>query len=606
MEICNNFIDAKFKDNSPMETVEVIKNILKENHIEVEEIWGETKVPYCHALQLKIVGLNFSVSGKGLSREYALASAYGELIERVQLGFIGKRATQKDGTYSMNNSQDIKLSAKQLLEENMDIYQVLADRLFEWNQTKLTASDILMQYADEDNNVLVTPFVSLVNGKTKYFPAQMRKAMYTSNGCAAGNTFEEAIVQSISEIVERYYRLRIIRENISLPEIPEEELEKYKVAYKIISYIRHKGYKVVVKDCSLGEKFPVLCVCYVHTATGKYHTHFGAYPNFEIALTRALTETFQGRNLDSFANFSNFIYNNSEKEFVFNMAMELTFGTAKRLPEFFVGESKCEYNNSVGFEGENNKELLKECLEFFSSKGYDILVRNSSGLGFPTCQTIIPGLSETYIHRLSAKTDENRFLQFAVRTYRDPSKASIDDMLGTLMHNKAISDVYIDHPSRTGFLASAKIMADLSKDEESFLMAVSVAHIYYELGQYKNAKKVLDGMSRGIDPSKEEFLICTKRYLELLINNYKKEKIKEVLQFFHTPQTLENFYSYIDGNENPFNELVLHCDLKCGDDCLLKKQCYQAKAQKIIDLINQKTKELDFENFSNHLKSLVQ
>ncbi len=599
------FIDAVFKDDSPLNTVDKIKNALNSNGMETEELWEETKVPYCYALKVKIKGLNFTTSGKGLSPEYALASAYGEMIERVQLGFLGKRATQKDGSYSMNDSQDVKVSLKQLLDGKMDIYQKMSERLLEWNGKQLSAKDILLQYVDKQENVSVTPFINLMDGKKVYIPSAMRKAMYTSNGCAAGNTMEEAIVQALSEIVERFYRLRIIKENICVPQIPEEVLNKYETPYKIIQYIRDQGYKVWVKDCSLGNKFPVVCVCFVDKKTGRYHTHFGAYPIFEIALTRALTETFQGRNIDSFAQYSDFFYTKDENDFIYNLSQELTYGTAKRVPDFFVGSTKYEYNSSlVGFKGRSNQELLKECIAFFQKQGYDILVRNSSGLGFPTVQVIIPGYSETCIHRLSKDDDENRYLPYAVKTLRNPSNATIEDMMGFLMHN-AETEKLVSHPGRSGFLANAKIMAEIPKEQETFYLSASMAYINYSFGNYAAASKNAGDMLKLNNGFKEEFLICNKRYLDLKSKGYQQNRIDELLHLFHNEETLKLFYEYINSNKNPFDEFVLHCDLKCKDSCVLKQNCCQRKAQELIDLINMKTKELNIDVFCDDIQNLI-
>jgi len=135
------FIDAVFKDDSPLNTVNTIRSILRTNGIEIEESWHETKVPYCYSLSLSIKGINFSTSGKGLSREFALASAYGEMIERVQLGYLSSKATQKDGSYSSNNGQDVRVPIKQLLDENIEIYQKMSERLLKWNGKELSAEN---------------------------------------------------------------------------------------------------------------------------------------------------------------------------------------------------------------------------------------------------------------------------------------------------------------------------------------------------------------------------------------------------------------------------------------------------------------------------------
>ncbi len=598
------FIDAVFKDDSPLNTVNTIRSILRTNGIEIEESWHETKVPYCYSLSLSIKGINFSTSGKGLSREFALASAYGEMIERVQLGYLSSKATQKDGSYSSNNGQDVKVPIKQLLDENIEIYQKMSERLLKWNGKELSAEEILSQYASKEGDVSATPFVSLIDGKLVYLPSKIRRASYATNGCAAGNTIEEAIVQALSEIVERFYRLRIIKENLCAPQIPDEVLQKYETAYKIIEYIRSQGYRVWVKDCSLGDGFPVLCVCFVHKATGKYHTHFGAYPIFEIALTRALTETFQGRSVDSFAEYSDFFYSKEEKDFLYNISQELIYGTAKRLPEFFIGEKDISYDKDSGFTGKTNKELLKECISFFKNQGYNILVRNASCLGFPTVQVIIPGYSEAYVHRLAKDMDDNRYLEHAFKVSRNPSSASMSDLIGFLMHNVERSK-FVSHYNKGGFLAGAKIMAGIPKEQELFYQLATTAYVYFTMGKYAAASKSIGDMIKLNNGFKEELLICIKRYLDLTLKEINSDKIEELLRQFHSAETVALFLDYINNGKNPLDEFVLHCDMRCEDSCILKSSCCQKTAEKIVTLINDKTKELDINSFCDSINSLI-
>lgn len=597
------FIDATFKDDSPLNTVEKIRNILKSHDVEVEELWQETKVPYCYSLSLRIKDLNFSTSGKGLSPEFSLASAYGEMIERVQLGYLSSKATQKDGSYSSNNGQDVQLPLQQILDGNLDMYQKMSQRLLDWNGKQLTAEEIVSQHADESGNVTTTPFVSLLNGEKIFFPSKLRRAAYATNGCAAGNSIEEAIVQALSEIVERYYRLRIIKENICPPQISEKVLKKYKTPYKIIEYIRNQGYRVFVKDCSLGDGFPVLCVCFVHKATGRYHTHFGAYPIFEIALTRALTETFQGRRVDSFAEYSDFFYSKDENDFLFNISQELIYGTAQRLPEFFAGD-EIEYDKEAGFKGRTNKELLHECIAFFKNQGYNIIVRNASSLGFPTVQVIVPGYSEAYIHRLSKDMDDNRYLESAFKTSRDPSSVDITDMMGFLKHNSERAK-FVSYHNRSGFLSNAKIMAKIPKEQESFYRLSTMAYVYYTVGNLAASSKCAADMLKLNLGFNEELLICIKRYLDLTLRGFTDEQLEKLLNQFHNEETVEMLYDYINSGKNPFDEFVLHCDMRCDDSCILKQNCYQKTAEKLVELINIKTKELDVEEFCKQIRALI-
>ena len=45
-------LDTNFKDDAPLNTVNRIKNMLKEYGIETEELWSETGVPNCYSLRV--------------------------------------------------------------------------------------------------------------------------------------------------------------------------------------------------------------------------------------------------------------------------------------------------------------------------------------------------------------------------------------------------------------------------------------------------------------------------------------------------------------------------------------------------------------------------
>ena len=70
-----------------------------------------------------------------------------------------------------------------------------------------------------------------------------------------------------------------------------------------IAALRAAGFGILVKDASLGGKYPVMNVTLLHPEDQGCFASFGAHPRFEIALERALTELLQGRALDSLAGF---------------------------------------------------------------------------------------------------------------------------------------------------------------------------------------------------------------------------------------------------------------------------------------------------------------
>ena len=592
--------DAEFKDESPLKTVERIKSILRSHGIETEEYWNTTGVPYCFGITIRVAGTTFSVNGKGLTREFALASGYGELMERLQLGFIGKFDVQKDGHHTADTSRYILRPAQELLEENRPWYARIAQRLHAETGSTISPEEILSQCTDESGQVPTDLFYNLTTGKPVCFPKTLWSRVYSSNGCAAGNTMEEALVQAFSEIVERQYRTRIVLEDIHLPQIPDRFLQRFEIPYRIISYIRDQGFRVVVKDCSLGTKFPVVCVCFIDTNSGRYHTHFGAYPIFEIALTRALTETFQGRNIAQFAAFTDFTQTGSRSDLLTTMKHEFVRGTWEKPASFFAGDPDFAFREDVGFAGRNNQELLQECVDFFTAQGYELLVRDGSSLGFHTYQIIIPGYSEVFTYRLDKKLYEFRYFPHAVKALRNPSRAGFDNLLGLMMHMDRIKSSVGKH----SFLAAAKLSADLTAAEEDRLMKASLAYVHYAMGQYDAVVKYLNAL---ITPgcAHEEYLICLKRYLTAQLDGTDDAAIRETLQFFHREETVRKLYGCLDANGNPLECLTLRCDMRCTEDCPIRHKCCQKRVTELTRLINTKITALDFDAFCQNLHALL-
>ena len=73
---------AKGKEKKPQETVQNIKRILEKLDIELNEI-GYECMNGLSSVQLYDPMCNWRVWGKGTNPEWALASAYGEAVERL-------------------------------------------------------------------------------------------------------------------------------------------------------------------------------------------------------------------------------------------------------------------------------------------------------------------------------------------------------------------------------------------------------------------------------------------------------------------------------------------------------------------------------------------
>ena len=89
--------ETKFKECAPEQTVEKLKNILKDLGIEPEEKWMDTGMEDFYTLRLTSNGSeSFASNGKGTTKEYALASAYAEFMERLENDYMTHGAYEDD------------------------------------------------------------------------------------------------------------------------------------------------------------------------------------------------------------------------------------------------------------------------------------------------------------------------------------------------------------------------------------------------------------------------------------------------------------------------------------------------------------------------------
>ncbi len=592
--------DKEFKDAKPQKTIEHIKQILYDHGIETEETWFESGVPYCYSLRVTVCGTTFGANGKGLTREFALASAYGELMERLQLGYDFQKSGL--GVYVGGKLQRIHMDT--LLQQNRHWYESIAKCLASSVRVDISPKDILRQFADAEGLVDTAPYYCANTGTNVSFPIALRQLVYGTNGSAAGNTAEEAIVQAVSEIVERRHQTRILTEDISTPEIPDQALKQYAVAYDIISYLRSKGFRILVKDCSLGTKFPVVCVCFIDTATGKYHEHFGAYPIFEIALERALTESFQGRNISAFTKFEDFVYNQAPGFPISELMLSFVKGTSKEKPSFFIGKPENEWSGNCGFSGKSNKELLKECLEFFAEQGYDVLLRDCSCLDFPTYQVLIPGYSEILVHRLSPKHNEWLARHDVSKVLRNPSSARLKELLSLLS--------YIDRNKQFDaslllcqFSSMAQIASHMNQKEERKFLAATLGYVFYTLEKIDATIEYIQQILPLCEQTEQEYLLCLKRYLSMKQHKYDETQIKALLGMFHKPETVQALYTCIAENHNPLENFTLHCNDSCDENCPLLHCCCMKQTNQLASKLKQKSDALDFDKSVDKLKKIL-
>ncbi|NNF26983.1 MAG: TOMM precursor leader peptide-binding protein, partial [Gemmatimonadetes bacterium] len=235
--------------------------------------------------------------GKGLTELQARASALGEAIERASGVFQGDEVSARAS------------------------YEQLADRAIHPNECMLFSD---RQYSDRDRGrtrpggMNAVPYRfdptveldwtsvwSLTEGRHKYLttqylyfahpgPIEHTFSFADSNGNAAGNTMEEAILQGLLEVIERdavslwwYNRLR-------MPSLDLSRFEEPRVR-TLMSYYESLGRQVFALDLTTDLGIPVVAVV-SRVVTGgpeQILVGFGCHLDPAIAVARALTEMNQ-------------------------------------------------------------------------------------------------------------------------------------------------------------------------------------------------------------------------------------------------------------------------------------------------------------------------
>lgn len=414
----------KFKEVSPVQTVEKIQEILKKIEIEVEEVWFPDSVIGTSSLRLNIKGTLIGSNGKGTNRDYARASAYAEFLERLQNNKLIGNATlstvlrrKKQGSYLYINEKI--LDTEHLAQEENAFIKMFSDKRNVDYSDKGAVAKLLRGHQKMDYNILrekdkflCNPYYSVKEGYDVHVPYFMANLHYGSNGMCAGNTRSEALVQGLSEIIERMVQSRIVMEQLELPDIPEEILKKYVDIYEMYLEIKKASdrYEILLKDCSFGGKYPAAALVMIEKNTGRFGVKVGCHPDYSIALERLFTEATQGISLAKFARKTEFDFYNDGVSTCLNLVNGYKTADARYPFQLFSDTSVYEFIEPKSVEDKNNDVFLEYMEHIFIQEGYDILIHDVSFLGFPSYQILVPGCSElNYPDDMYFEAENTRF-----------------------------------------------------------------------------------------------------------------------------------------------------------------------------------------------------
>ncbi|NCR18470.1 MAG: TOMM precursor leader peptide-binding protein [Microcystis aeruginosa LL13-03] len=337
-------------------------------------------------------------AGKGRTDSQAKASGFCEAIERYSGVFQGneireKASYQELGDKAIHPNKCMSFSEKQYQHRE------------EWDANNQGWFQKVPEPFDETRIIDWTPVWSLTAQDFKYLPTGYCYYGYSqsepldcwadSNGCAAGNTIEEAILQGFMELVERdcvalWWYNQLVKLSVNLESFNEPYFEQLKQYYEGLNR------ELWVLDITSDLNIP----CFAAISPRKEREvedillGYGAHFDPKIAISRALTEVNQILpNVLSFKEDGTTIYNSSADP------LAVKWWQTARLSNqsYLVPDSKIipkKSNDYLQLASDDLLEDVKLCQRIVESKGMEMLVLDQTrpDIGLRVAKVIIPGM----------------------------------------------------------------------------------------------------------------------------------------------------------------------------------------------------------------------
>lgn len=405
-----------FKCDTPDNTVQKIEKGLRNLGLEFKYTESRfSRLKYLYWAILEIPSLNYFVEGKGITQELARASAYAEMVERISSGFAIKYDFIKKFDFSKTLPELMDYSNFNYLEgyiraSQKDIKNPLAIESLFRNKKELTGEDI-EKIKESDLAQHWVDGYSIIEEKRIKVPIKLIGKISSTNGLAAGNTIEEAIVQASNEIFERYTSIETIKSKKIIPTIDLKTINDDRIN-EIIDFFHGNKIKIMVKDFSSNGLFPSYGILFKNENVSsdknpikrayKYRSFRVASSfNTEEAILRCFSEKIQSKTLDTLKKekyldiiWYDFLrYFESEyRPFVFYHNIIRKYEYAGDLQFLEAGEVK-DYKPEYLLDCSGEIERIKGICQRLNT---DLIMVNHThpAIDFPVVRIIIPGLSD--------------------------------------------------------------------------------------------------------------------------------------------------------------------------------------------------------------------
>ena len=475
---------------SPLEvSIAKMKTVLV--NVGCETTFSSEKHPLQNCYSVNLASLeaprHIYSNGKGIISEASMASAFGEYIERLQTNnfFIDFHLPSRK---YYPDEVAFEFGGEYLNEELLKIYNPHAE---------LSDEDLVDFNSDYEDKIVALPFVKHSNKEQVYIPLNILSNLYLSNGLATGNTPKEAQVQALSEILERYAKIEIIKNGYALPSFPKEIIESFPRVHSDVLALRELGYIIEVLDASLGGKFPVTAISLINPENSTLFVSFGAHPILEVSLERTMTELMQGRGLENLDTFEIPTFDMSLVADSFNLESHFVDSNGKLGFGFLSSKKSFDYA-PWAYKGNSTEAEHNFLVEIFENMQKEIYIREYDYLGFYSCQIIVPSVSEVYPIEDLIYNNKNggKLIRDMVLNFRDYDPEdiliSIESLEESLNIEKYIGVIFKNNFTMREF--KAQILLLLQESDEALELLEygtnKLGHILVELARME--EKELD------------------------------------------------------------------------------------------------------------------
>jgi ribosomal protein S12 methylthiotransferase accessory factor len=516
--------------NAPVEvSIQKMEKILQDMGCAIT--YSEEKHPLSHCYSVNLASIeapkHIYSNGKGIYSQASTASALGEYIERLQTNNFFIDFYLPDRKY-YPDEVEFDLDGGYLTPQLMELYDPNGE---------LSMDELLDFNSDTEDKIVALPFNKLGTQERVYFPLNILSNLYVSNGLATGNTAQEAQVQAMSEILERYAKIEIIKNGYALPHYSDPFLAQFERLYSDVIKLRELGYIVNVLDASLGGKYPVTAISFINPLNATLFVSFGAHPILEVSLERTMTELMQGRGLENLESFEVPTFDLSLVSESFNLESHFIDSNGKMGIQFLNAKKSFEFA-PWGYSGTTTEEEYAYLTSIFDTMESEIYLREYDYLGFYSCQMIVPGVSEVYPIDDLIYNNRNRgkFYRDAILHFADYDPETVLDEI----------DALEDHLNVEKWIGVIL--------EENFTIGELKAQIHLMMGNTDEAAGYLEEVNKPICNLVRELIRMEE--LGLQLSDY-----QQALYDLYTPQRVDKAMEILN-NEAFLVSTALHADYK--------------------------------------------